>query len=184
MTLFLMTVLAFITTNLDDLFLLTALFTLLERNKYYKIVIGQYLGLLTLLGLSIFSILSFSHSVYIPLHLLGFIPLIIGGYSLVLQLKSQKVAYTPPVLPTTIIGISLLTISNGGDNFSIYLSIFSGYPMSQLISVLGLFIIFIGIWCLIGYYLSTVPYITSIIQKHSSLLIPIILCCIGLSIIF
>ena len=184
MTIFLTTAVAFITTNLDDLFLLTALFTLLERKQYYKIIIGQYLGLFTLLGLSIFAVSSLSSYFFIPVRLLGLIPLTLGVRSFMSFSVSEEKIKTNLVLPTTITGIALLTLSNGGDNISVYLSIFSSYSFSQLLSVVGLFGLFIGFWCVLGLYVSSLSYVETLIQRSQSWLIPSMLCCIGLSIIF
>ena len=72
-------VITFVVTNLDDLIILSLLFSQTSKNfRYEHIVIGHYLGFT---GIVVFSLIGFLGSLAVPhevVRLLGILPIIIG----------------------------------------------------------------------------------------------------------
>ena len=81
---------AFVSTNIDDIFLLIVFFSNSLKFSKYQVVIGQYIGIGLLIAISI--IASFI-SLVIPSFLIGFmglIPMVIGIKKLTEYYKKKK----------------------------------------------------------------------------------------------
>jgi cadmium resistance protein CadD (predicted permease) len=82
----------FVSTNIDDIFLLIVFFSNVFRYPPYQVVIGQYIGIVLLVAISI--ILSLV-SLVIPsflIGLLGFVPIIIGIKKLIEKHNKEKLS--------------------------------------------------------------------------------------------
>ncbi|RYE45553.1 MAG: quaternary ammonium transporter, partial [Sphingobacteriales bacterium] len=128
MELILTSIVVFASTNIDDIFVLMLFF----GNQSYStkaVIAGQYIGISTLVLLSLIGSLlnHFVDERYIGL--LGFLPLYLGIKVLIQlggkveQLKQTK---TNPSYNQTasIASVAIITIANGGDNIGIYIPIF------------------------------------------------------------
>ena len=143
---------AFVATNIDDIVVLMVFFssaTFHARN----IVIGQYLGIGSLIAISAFgSLLALVVPTYI-IGLMGLVPIIIGVKKLyemrsnkdrikeeedekelskkkkLLQEQEKKIGIRHhPHL--SFLTVAAVTISNGGDNIGIYAPLFASYSSS------------------------------------------------------
>lgn len=92
-------VLAFVSTNLDDIFVLTILFSQVNQTmKRRDVIIGQYLGIGSLLGVSIVATYSLRFITTAPLNWLGIVPILLGVRTWFAGHKTQKQSQltTPP----------------------------------------------------------------------------------------
>src|SRR5262249_23044794 len=158
---------------IDDMLLLTVFFS--DRRSGLKkrhIVLGQYIGFVVLLLLSL---LGFLGTLLIPaswIGLLGFYPIFKGVYEVrkrfFLKKDQPREAVLPPVLrekpsllsalqaPQTY-GVAAMTIGNGGDNLSVYIPLFAQIEGTSVLFLFVLFLLLVGVWCLIGYWLTRLP---------------------------
>ncbi|MGB9937282.1 MAG: cadmium resistance transporter [Methanobacterium sp.] len=176
-------VLAFTATNIDDLFILTFFFS----NKNFKeshIIIGQYLGVFSLV---LISSLGYFFKFIIPpslLGLLGLIPIIIGIKELLKLRKhkeiSEELNKEIKYNKSSIFKVSLVTISNGGDNIGIYMPLFATISDYELLTVLFIFFLMIAIWCFISHSLVNHRFLSSKIEKYGHLIFPFVLIGIGI----
>lgn len=119
---------AFVSTNIDDIFLLILFFSSSLKFPSYQVVIGQYIGIGLLVAISI--IISFI-SLVIPSFIIGFmgiIPITIGIKKLIEYYKKKKEPDTNSsknkLIRTTnssrpslsFLSVAAVTFSNGGDN--------------------------------------------------------------------
>lgn len=85
-------VVAFASTNIDDVFVLTLLFSQVDHKmKRSDVVIGQYLGVFSLFGISILATFGLHFINMAHLNLLGIVPIFLG-IKLGLMLKNAKAA--------------------------------------------------------------------------------------------
>lgn len=188
---------AFAATNLDDIIILTLLFAQVNANfRKRHIIIGQYLGFTILILASLpgfFGGLVIKRSL---IGLLGFLPIIIGIYQLVKRQKDdndgiQVVTATTNqannifshLLAPQIYKVAAITFANGGDNISIYVSLFASSNFQQLFITLIVFYILIAVWCYLGYFFTQHRAISSVFNKYGSILAPIVLICLGVYIL-
>ncbi|WP_423364375.1 cadmium resistance transporter [Mycoplasma sp. P36-A1] len=187
---------AFISTNLDNIFIVTLLFAQAKNKKdNQEIVIGQYVGTLVLLTISIFASYSLSLLNTDMIKYLGIIPIILGiktwlDYKKENDNKKINKANTFVKNKNTaknhnqLINAILLTIANGADNLGIYIPLFKDYTKPEYIIMIIIFIVMIAISCLIGYKLASFPIIKDKLEKSKHIIIPIVFILLGLYIIF
>lgn len=179
-------ILAFVATNIDDLFLLMIFFA----NKDYKnnqIFIGQYLGVSFLI---LISLLGYFFKFIVPMSfigLLGIFPIIIGIKSLI-DLKNRdeedEIDENLKSKGSSIVTVAFVSFINGGDNIGVYTPLFATLGIYQSFVIVVIFMIMIGIWCLISQYLTNHRVIGDKIKNYGHLIFPFVLIALGISIIF
>jgi cadmium resistance transport/sequestration family protein len=189
MEVILASIVAFATTNIDDIFILTLFF----GNRSYRpahIVSGQFIGIITLIAIAFAG--SFIGLVidlkYIGL--LGIVPLYIGVKSALRLKNSKEESESVDKFENSRAGFyqSLLvagvTIANGGDNISIYIPLFATLTFSDKIVMISIFLIMTALWCFIANYLSGHPAIKRSVEKYGHIATPFIFILLGIYIMY
>lgn len=188
---------AFVATNLDDILILTILFS--QTGKLFRrrdIVIGQYIGFSLLV---IASLAGFFGCFLIPtpwIRYLGLVPVILGIFSL---LKEEEKEEEPENVEVNLEGakhspfggwfdprtysVAALTVANGSDNIGIYVPLFASSSVTSLIVIVSVFLILVGVWCAIAYGLTSVPTIATILTSQGSTFVPCVLIGLGIFIV-
>ncbi|MBD2197387.1 MULTISPECIES: cadmium resistance transporter [Calothrix] len=196
-------IIAFAATNIDDIFILLLFFTQVDNNfRRRHIIIGQYLGFLAII---LASLPGFFGGLVIQrewIGLLGILPILIGLKQLLskeqenseVQTVSDNFTQTSPsnfiltfiwtILHPQTYKVAAVTIANGGDNISIYIPLFAGQNLNSLGVILIVFLIMVGVWCAIAYYLSLHPAIATILNRYGHHLVPFVLIGLGLLIMY
>lgn len=177
---------AFISTNLDDLFILATLFSNQEF-RAIDVLLGQYLGFIILLTVSS---LAYFIRFIIPsqwISLLGIIPIIIGVNSL-LNLKPGPDGGNTSELSKykdgrKILAVALITVANGGDNLGIYMPLFASMNSLGLFLTAFIFLIMVGVWCLFGFKLVNNRILGDKIKDFGHHILPFVMIILGLVII-
>ena len=185
--LILTSILAFISTNIDDVFLLMLFF----GNKHFKereIIIGQFLGIsvLIVLSLAVSPIGLVVDKAYIGV--LGFLPIYMGLKG-ALQLKANHIDSEETVLQpkrdrSNIFTVSGVTIANGGDNIGIYVPLLTTLIWPQKITMISIFLIMTGVWCLLAKYFTRHPMVAKTIDRYGHVLTPFVLILLGIYILY
>ncbi|MBX9253682.1 cadmium resistance transporter [Desmonostoc muscorum CCALA 125] len=182
---------AFTATNLDDLVILTLLFSQVNATfRHRHIVIGQYLGFCTLV---IASLVGFLGGLVLPPHLIGLLGLVPITVGLNRLLNKESDSQTQPELSTSSSLISFLspqaysvaaiTIANGSDNVSIYMPLFANSTLSSLLVIIAVFLLLVGVWCYVTYKLTCQPAISNLLTRYGNGFVPFVLIGLGVFII-
>ncbi|MBE9208282.1 cadmium resistance transporter [Nostoc sp. LEGE 06077] len=186
---------AFTATNLDDLVILTLLFSQVNTHlRRRHIVIGQYLGFSTLV---IASLAGFLGGLVLPSHwmgFLGFAPIAIGLNRLLNADKDspstteseQELTKSSPFsgfLSSQSLSVAAITIGNGSDNISIYMPLFANADFSSLLVIIAVFLSLVGVWCYGTYKLTCQPAICNLISQYGNNIVPFVLIGLGVFII-
>jgi cadmium resistance protein CadD (predicted permease) len=183
----LLCIVLFASTNVDDLLLLLSCFAdhTVPRSA---IVCGQYIGV-TFLVLG--SLLLSEIAVILPplsLRLLGVIPLAIGLSKVPALFGSGIGNKTEADPPSTrgrpMWGIAALTVSSGGDNVGAYLPFFATHPPSARLVIIAVFLLMTGIWCIVARWLTRHRVFQPAIQRWGHRLLPVVLIVLGMRILF
>lgn len=179
---------AFISTNLDDIFMLTLFFAQAKSRKgALKVVAGQYIGMGCLAALSILGALGTQLVPQRYVGLLGFVPLCLGIKAWMDYRsqgnKSRQEEETSETPGIGSISVALVTMANGGDNIGVYIPVFSGYSAGELAEALAVFAMMIALWCRLGYSLGNHPGIKEKIERYQHILVPLILSALGVIIL-
>jgi cadmium resistance protein CadD (predicted permease) len=192
----LIAIVAFASTNVDDLFLLASLF-IDKEFQTIPVVVGQFLGMSFLVAFSVLAAL-FAISIQGDwICWLGLAPLLLGvGRLRNLFKKSIRLGSSDRNAPhfvgkeqlrprwarSEIAVVSLLTIANGGDNLSVYIPLFSIHRASIPLFAF-IFGVMTAVWCLLGYYLTNHSLFGDTLKRYGRLVIPFILIGIGLNVL-
>jgi cadmium resistance protein CadD (predicted permease) len=185
---FLTSLLAFVSTNIDDIFILT----LFYGNRKYSdgnILAGQLIGIIFLISISLVGSLAglFINKAYIGL--LGLFPVYLGlkGIWDLLARKAEDTR-TPDEQSgsrnSKMLAVAGVTIANGGDNIGIYIPLFATLMWLHKLIMIGIFLVMTFIWCLIAKYLTRHPYVFRQIDKYGHMVTPFVLVFLGIYILY
>lgn len=186
---------SFIVTNIDDIFVLMLLFSqassqakasngrTVKGNRIYPkdIVIGQYLGFALLVLISLLATFGVT---LIPdqwVGLLGLIPIYLGVKLFIKGEDEDEGAILSSLnkFNKFYLSVAFITFANGGDNIGIYVPFFSTLNNNQLVITVVTFFIMVAVWCLIGYRLARVRYVSETLEKYDRWVIPIVFIGLG-----
>jgi cadmium resistance protein CadD (predicted permease) len=179
----------FVSTNVDDIFVLVGFFAD-PKFRVRNIVIGQYIGIATLLGVSMAaSLLSVIISrAYIGL--LGIVPILIGARRLLeLYHERDRTEASLECHPNVgaygrTVSVALVTIANGGDNIGIYTPSFairSGYEIAVIALI---FAVMTALWCFLAHSMVNHPKLGAPIRHYGHHVTPIVLIGLGILILY
>src|SRR5687768_4582300 len=156
-------IVVFVSTNIDDIFLLAAFFAD-PRLRHRSIVVGQYVGISALVLVSALAALL---ALSLPagwVALLGVVPLFLGLSRLV-ALRGEPLGdearsnehriqdrehNAERRLHSQILAVATVTIANGGDNLGVYVPLFATHREAIATYTLT-FAVLTGVWCALGY---------------------------------
>jgi cadmium resistance protein CadD (predicted permease) len=190
---------AFVATNIDDIVVLIVFFsslTLPVRN----IVIGQFLGIGSLIAISALgSLLALVVPSYI-IGLMGLLPIAIGIKELLelrnkkyrLEEEEEEISKLKSLQQSkkrghyhhryfSFLSVAAVTISNGGDNIGIYTPLFATYnSSSEVATLISVFMAMTAIWCTMGYYLVRHPLFEKRMRLFGRVALPFVLIGLGI----
>jgi cadmium resistance transport/sequestration family protein len=181
-------ILAFASTNIDDIFILILFFA----NKEYKtrhIVLGQYFGIIGLITISIIGSLIGLLIDQKYIGLLGLLPVYFGIRGIIQLIQHNekdkpKIARVNSVKPNKTLSVAAVTFANGGDNIGIYIPLFAILSMNSKAIMITIFLLMVALWCLAAKYLSKHRTIATTIDKYGHIITPVVLILLGLYILY
>jgi cadmium resistance protein CadD (predicted permease) len=174
----------FVATNIDDIFILLALFS----NPSFRpvhVLTGQIIGMALVIALSIAGALLALVVAPQYVGLLGLVPLSLGIVKLVRKDKDDDEKATPDAASGAlrVLAVTAITVANGSDNIGVYVPVFatSGrvsvtiYAVTMLVSTAGL--------CWIAYALIRHPRLGPPIRRFAGPITPFVLIGLGIYIL-
>ena len=189
MTLTIMAIISFVSTNIDDIFVVMLFFAQVNgKLKNHHVIIGQYLGIGILVGLSVLGAFGLQSVPQKYIGLLGLIPIALGIKAWVDFKRNkadsdQEESVGSKSFRFGIISVALVTLSNGADNVGVYIPLFSAYSLDQLLWVFCIYAIMTALWCFLGYRIANFPKIKAVIQKYKNYIITIVFIGLGIFIL-
>jgi len=173
----------FASTNIDDIFLLMAFFAD-NRLRGKAVVFGQFVGIASLIGVSLLGAagaLFFSHKM---VALLGFVPLILGIRALISREGASSahdeelLGDAPGKFYMQVLSVAGVTFANGGDNLAVYIPVFAeDFSLVPILAVV--FVVMTALWCVLARYFVTHPRLVEPMRKLSPRLLPYVLIILG-----
>jgi cadmium resistance protein CadD (predicted permease) len=176
-------VLAFCSTDVDDLFVLIALFA--DRSfRRRDIVVGQFSGMAVLYAVSVVCALS---ALVIPkawIGLLGFAPIVIG-VSKLYSLRQARGGDTvrPPSASGGVLAVAAVTLANGGDNLGAWIPLFATHSAFEIALAGLVFTVMTAGWCLMANWLLKHPSLQTPVRRYGHRVVPFVLMGLGLVIL-
>lgn len=178
---------AFAATNIDDLVVLMFFFAAGKHEKN-SVIIGQYLGFLSLAMLSSTAyFIQFMVPSYF-ISLLGVFPVAIG-LKKIMDLRNQGSETEALVLNDAsgywrnLFQVASVTFINGGDNLGVYGPLFAGMSPSNIFFVIMVFLAMVGVWCILAILMVENRFLGDKIEKYGHIVLPFVLIALGLMIL-
>ena len=178
---------SFIGTNIDDIFIDTILFSEAKTKEESKsIICGKYLGIGTLVFLSILGAFGLQ---LLPQHYigyLGFVPICLGIKEIIINMKSKENDEENETIrksTNNIINTALITIANGADNIGVYIPLFAGFMAWQIVVTVCVFLALIAVWCFLGKALADLPVLKRGLKRNKDVIVPVVYIVLGLYIL-
>jgi cadmium resistance protein CadD (predicted permease) len=186
-TLFGIGIAAFIASNIDDTFILILLFSSLHF-QIRHIFIGQFLGIALLIMISALGSLIALVLPTFLVALMGLIPIAIGIKRLVELQERNQITRKNKILQDnkrqgfiSLLTVSGITISNGGDDIGVFTPLFAKYnTVGEVTTLVTIFMTMTLVWCILTYYFVNHPLIATRIRRIGNIITPFILIGLGL----
>jgi cadmium resistance protein CadD (predicted permease) len=171
---------AFISTNIDDLFLLVGFFS--DRSfPRGHVFAGQILGMAAIVAISLAT--ASAALAISPAHigLLGVAPIVIGIGKLLRLGKADEEEQPAAV---SVLQVATITIVNGGDNIAAYTPIFAIQGLRELSATLAIFAALTLVWCFGALGLVRHTALGKPLRRYGHVILPFILIGLGLLILY
>lgn len=183
--LLLLATLLFVSTNVDDLFILLA-FLSDATISAKSVVVGQFLGIATLFAVSVGCVIA-AHTLPLKyIGLLGFAPILFGATRFLRLFRRRadtNESLERKLSASGALAVALVTIANGGDNITVYVPAFSVHSRGQ-IAIFGLvFLLLTGVWLAVAYYLTRHPRLGPPVRRVGNVFAPLVLIALGVVIL-
>ena len=181
-------VIAFISTNIDDLFILTVFYGN-KRFRHPEILGGQLLGISALIGISLIASLLGLLIGQAYIGLLGLIPIFLGAKGIWKLLKEgddddEASGLDEGSRKSKLLTVAGVTIANGGDNIGIYVPLFATFAWGSKMAMIIIFLLMTFVWCAIARYFVKHPYVAKAVDRYGQIVTPFVLVLLGLFILY
>jgi cadmium resistance protein CadD (predicted permease) len=166
---------AFVSTNIDDLFLLVGFFS---DRSYSRVHIfgGQILGMAIIVAISLAAASAALAISPQRVGLLGVAPIVIGIGKLLRLGKAEDEGQPTAV---GVLQVATVTIVNGGDNIAAYTPIFATQGSRDMIATLAIFAVLTLAWCFAALGLVRHTALGKPLRRYGHVLLPFILIGLG-----
>ena len=181
MEVLLKTFLAFISTNIDDLCIMSVLFAVHPKKDHTGIHAGHFIGMTVLVALSIAA--SFGAKAVLGEYIkyLGIIPIIVGiRYYFSSSGDDQSLDDAANTARFLFLAIAGITVANGADNIVVYTSVFLSFTRKDMFLSLTLFAVLTVLLGTIAAKIADITGIRSFMKRYSKYFVPVLLIAIGL----
>jgi cadmium resistance protein CadD (predicted permease) len=175
--------LLFLSTNVDDLFVLVAFFADPDYRPRH-VVAGQFVGMGALIAVSLAGSLL---ALVVPdayIGLFGLFPFALGVLMLVRLFRGGD-AEAPARARSASrwLAVALVTFANGGDNIGAYVPVFATRTPFEVLLTVIVFLALTAALCFIGHALVSHPRAGPTVRRIAAPLTPFVLMAIGVSIV-
>ena len=178
---------AFAVTNVDDMVVLTALFSTSDRGgpPRRQVIAGQYLGMAAIVAASILAALGLLVVPERYVRLLGLVPIALGARGLVRARGSSTSGDDrPSAVPVRgILGVAGVTVANGADNISLYTPLFRQAGLGSVVAYVVVFMVLVAVWCLAAVLLAGRGPAPALLDRVGHWLVPVVFIVIGVVIL-
>ena len=173
----------FIVTNVDDLLILSIYFAS-PKYKTKNIVAGQYLGIITLVLISLSGVLLGEFVDKRWISLLGILPILLGVKDLLQKRENDSDDEIQNSKSTfQFLNVALVTIANGGDNIGVYTPLFANIGTEYVLLYGLIFMMLTALWCFLGFWFVSHPRVKVVFARYGKVILPYFLILLGLFIL-
>ena len=189
---FLSSLFSFLSTNLDDLFVLMFLFMQARgKRDVISVLFGRYFGTAIIISVAIAGAYGLHIIPEKYIGLLGFVPITLGIKEFICSVRSDKNAAKERLIGyldssknnNLLFSAVTLSVSNGADNIGVYIPLLVDFSKTQILLFLSVFAVMTILWCFVSACLIGIPSIKNKLQRYKNILVPVIFVSLGIYIL-
>lgn len=183
LTSILTSIIAYISTNIDDIFVIMILLAQAAKNSKPKLVAGHFLGVGLITLISMLGAFGLQNLPLKYVGILGFVPIGLGIKAWLDHKKGEDAENAPDAQGIRLLGMAMITVGNGADNVGVYIPLFTGFSGAERISAVIVFAGMTALWVFLANSLAEFPKIKRIIEKYKHIAIPAVFIVLGIYIL-
>ena len=171
-------VIAYISTNIDDIFVLMILLAQAPKGTKGKLVAGHFLGVGILTVVSMLGAFGLQNLPLRYVGILGLVPIGLGIKAWFHRDDEEVEAKAVGLL-----SMAMITLGNGADNIGVYIPLFTGFSSAERLGAVIVFAVMTALWVFLANTLAEFPKVKSVIEKYKAIAIPVVFIALGVFII-
>lgn len=171
-------VVAYISTNIDDIFVVMILLAQAAKGKKGQLVAGHFLGVCILTIVSMLGAFGLQNLPLRYVGILGLVPIGLGIKAWFNRDDEEMEAKAVGLL-----SMAMITVGNGADNIGVYIPLFVGFSSAERIGAVIVFAVMTALWVFLANMLAEFPKVKSVIEKYKTIAIPAVFIALGVFII-
>lgn len=175
-------IVAYISTNIDDIFVIMILLAQAAKSAKGKIVVGHFLGVGIVTAISMLGAFGLQNLPLKYVGILGLVPIALGIRAW-LQHKKGAEEDAPKSDSVGLFSMALITLGNGADNVGVYIPLFTGFAGAERIGAVAVFAVMTGVWVFLANTFSEFPQVKTAVSKYKHIVIPVVFIALGIYII-
>lgn len=174
-------IMTYIATSIDYIVLLIILFAQQRQTgKKYQIVLGTYIGMAILIGISLAGSMGVSLLPDEYIGLLGLIPLVLG-IKVLLQKEDNDSDNDEEISQEyLVISTASLLLAAGADNIGVYIPLFATSSISSTTVIIIVYIVLTAFLLFVCDKVSTIEGISETVEKYEKIIVPIVFIILGI----
>ena len=171
-------IIAYISTNIDDIFVIMILLAQAAKGAKGRLVAGHFLGVGILTVVSMLGALGLQN---LPLKYVGILGLVPIGLGIKAWFKRDDEETEAKAVG--LLSMAMITMGNGADNIGVYIPLFTGFSGAERIGAVIVFSVMTALWVFLANTLAEFPKVKSVIEKYKTIAIPLVFIALGVFII-
>lgn len=178
LTSILTSIVSYISTNIDDIFVIMILLASAEGAAKRRLIAGHFLGVGWITVISMLGAFGLQNLPLKYVGLLGLVPIALGIKAWFDRNEEETEANAGGLL-----SMAMITVGNGADNVGVYIPLFTGFSGPERIGTVIVFALMTGVWVFLANSLAEFPKIKAVIEKYKGIAIPVVFIALGVFII-
>ena len=176
-------IIAYISTNIDDIFVMMILLAQAAKGAKGQIVAGHFLGVGILTVISMLGAFGLQNLPLRYVGILGLVPIGLGIKAWLDYKKGTDNDDAPNAHAVGLLSMAMITLGNGADNVGVYIPLFTGFSGAERIGAVIIFAVMTAFWVWLANSLAEFPKIKAVIEKYKGIVIPVVFIVLGVFII-
>lgn len=176
-------IIAYISTNIDDIFVIMILLSQAASGAKGKLVAGHFLGVGIITVVSMLGAFGLQNLPLKYVGILGLVPIGLGIKAWLDYKKGTDDDDAPDAQSVSLLSMAMITVGNGADNVGVYIPLFTGFSGAERIGAVVVFAVMTALWVFLANSLAEFPKIKAVIEKYKDITIPVVFIALGVFIV-
>ena len=178
LTSILTSIVAYISTNIDDIFVLMILLASAMGGAKRKLIAGHFLGVGLIAVISMLGAVGLQNLPLKYVGILGLVPIALG-----IKAWHERDDETVEATAVGLLSMTMITLGNGADNVGVYIPLFTSFSSAERIGAVIIFAVMTALWVWLANGLAAFPKVKSVIETYKAIAIPVVFIALGVFII-